>query len=260
MQAFVNELLAAGLKPGTVSNVLNPVQAMYRRLVDDDALAHNPADRIDIPEPESRKPARIASRAEAERLLDALPAADRPLWATAMYAGLRRGELQALRWRDVDLAQSLIRVERGWDQYEGEQAPKTATSAREVPLLAVLRDYLDEYKLARRPEEDDLVFGRNRNAARAFVPSTIGKRARETWRAAGLEPITLHECRHTCASMLIDAGVNPKAVQTYLGHANIQITFDTYGHLMPGSHDQVRERMDAYLAPAEVEPVPAEVR
>lgn len=55
-------------------------------------------------------------------------------------------------------------------------------------------------------------------------------------------------CRHTFASRLIDAGVNPKAIQTFMGHSKIQTTFDTYGHLLPGSHDEVRRRMDAYLA------------
>ena len=50
-----------------------------------------------------------------------------------------------------------------------------------------------------------------------------------------------------CMDFLIDAGANAKAIQTFMGHSKIQTTFDTYGHLMPGSHDEVRERMDAYL-------------
>ena len=64
---------------------------------------------------------------------------------------------------------------------------------------------------------------------------TVHKRARRAWKAAELEPITLHECRHTFASLLIDSGANPKAIQTFMGHSKIQTTFDTYGHLMPGS-------------------------
>jgi integrase len=81
-----------------------------------------------------------------------------------------------------------------------------------------------------------------------------GKRAKDAWSAAGLEPITLHEARHTFASLLIDSGANAKAVQEFMGHSKIQTTFDTYGHLLPGSHDEVRQRMDAYLLGA-VEPV-----
>jgi integrase len=63
-----------------------------------------------------------------------------------------------------------------------------------------------------------------------------------------LRAITLHECRHTFASLLIDSGANPKAIQQFMGHSKIQTTFDVYGHLLPGSHDEVRKRMDAYLA------------
>jgi hypothetical protein len=62
-----------------------------------------------------------------------------------------------------------------------------------------------------------------------------------------LNPISLHHCRHTFASLLIDSGANPKAIQEFMGHSKIQTTFDVYGHLLPGSHDEVRKRMDAYL-------------
>jgi integrase len=63
---------------------------------------------------------------------------------------------------------------------------------------------------------------------------------------AGLEPIGLHECRHTFASLLIAAGVNAKAITAY-GHASIQTTFDLYGHLMPGSEEEAVALIDAYL-------------
>ncbi len=79
----------------------------------------------------------VASAEEAAKLLAALPEADRPLWATAFYAGLRRGELQALRWSDVDLGRSEIRVERSWDQVEGAIEPK---SRRKSPHGAAARD------------------------------------------------------------------------------------------------------------------------
>jgi integrase len=265
VQAFADELLGAGLAAGTVSNVLNPLQALYRRAIDRDELAYNPTLGVDLPAPGDGRPKRIASASEAASLIAALPEDDRALWATAFYGGLRRGELQALRRSDVDLGASLIRVERGWDQEEGAQTPKSTASRRTVPLLAILRDYLDEHLLRAGPEPASLVFGRT--AAVPFAPMTVGKRAKRAWRAVNdrerqeaerarrrpqlLEPITLHECRHTFASLLIDAGANPKAIQTFMGHSKIQTTFDTYGHLMPGSHDEVRERMDAYLAAAE---------
>jgi integrase len=60
--------------------------------------------------------------------------------------------------------------------------------------------------------------------------------------------MTLHECRHTFASLSIDTGVNPKTIQEFMGHATIEETFSRYGHLMPGARDQVRELVDAYMA------------
>ncbi len=65
--------------------------------------------------------------------------------------------------------------------------------------------------------------------------------------AAGLEPIGLHECRHTYAAHMIAAGVNAKALQTYMGHSSITITLDRYGHLMPGSEKEAAGMLGAYL-------------
>ncbi|HEX6587365.1 MAG TPA: hypothetical protein VF052_11510, partial [Solirubrobacterales bacterium] len=80
-------------------------------------------------------------------MLEVLRDEDRPVWAAAFYVGLRRGELQALRVCEVNLGASLLRVERGWDQEAGPIEPKSDASRRTVPLLAVLRDHLDEHLL-----------------------------------------------------------------------------------------------------------------
>jgi integrase len=69
----------------------------------------------------------------------------------------------------------------------------------------------------------------------------------KAWIKAKLSPLGLHEARHTFASMMIAAGVNAKALSSYLGHANIAITFDRYGHLMPGSEAEARDRLNTYL-------------
>jgi integrase len=155
-----------------------------------------------------------------------------------------RGELQALRWSDVDLGRSEIRVERSWDEKAGPVPPESAAGKRTVPVLAVLRDFLDEHKLRTGRDGEALVFGRD--AETPFAPRTTGYRAKKAWK--GRDPIGFHEARHVFASLLIDAGANPKAIQEYLGHSSIKMTFDVYGHLMPGSRDEVRVRMDAYLA------------
>jgi len=77
-----------------------------------------------------------------------------------------------------------------------------------------------------------------------------GAGAPRGWSAAGLEPIGLHECRHTCASYFIAAGINAKTLSTFLGHASITTTLDRYGHLLPGSEAEAAGLLDAYLVRA----------
>src|SRR3989440_10592897 len=84
-----------------------------------------------------------------------------------------------------------------------------------------------------------------------FAGTSTIVRANEAWKAANLQRVTMHECRHTFASLMIAAGVNAKALSTYMGHATIGITLDRYGHLMPGNEDEAASMLDAYLARAD---------
>jgi integrase len=122
---------------------------------------------------------------------------------------------------------------------------------RRVPIAAVLRDHLDEHLLSLewRENPEGLVFGAS--ATVPFPPTPLANRAKAAWGRAGLEPITLHECRHTFASLMIAAGVNVKALSEYMGHANISITLDRYGHLMPGNEEEAAGLLDAYLERAD---------
>lgn len=246
VQRIADELLAEGRDPSTIRNAVMPLRVIFRRAVEDSDVAINPCTHLRLPTVRGRRD-RIASPQEAERLLSALPERDRPIWATALYAGLRRGELMALRWADVDLANGVIRVERAYDEKEHlEIEPKRRAGRRTVPIVGALRDILVEHK-ANDDRTGGLVFGGDA----PFEPSNVWRRAQRAWARAGLEPIGLHEARHTFASVLIAAGVNAKAITTYMGHASIQTTYDLYGKLMPGSESEAAALIDAYLARAD---------
>jgi integrase len=246
LQVFVNGLQGSGIAPSTIVVTVLPLRAIYKQAMEVGDVAVNPTTALKMPAVRGGRD-RIASPEECAKLLDALPASDRALWATGMYGGLRRGEIMALRVEDVDLANGLIHVRRGWDTVVGEIATKSGKD-RKVPIAAVLRDYLDEHLLSLGWSEG-LVFGSS--AQRPFAGTPTADRAKRAWAKAGLDRITLHECRHTFASLMIAAGVNAKALSTYMGHANISITMDRYGHLMPGNEAEAAGLLDAYLARAD---------
>jgi integrase len=145
----------------------------------------------------------------------------------------------------VDLATGVIRVERGWDPVEGEIALKSHAGRRKVPIAAVLRDYLLDHLARSDRSGSELILGRTPESP--FTGNMLQRRADEAWKDAGLERLTPHEGRHTFASLMIAAGVNAKALSTFMGHAKIGITLDRYGHLMPGSEDEAAGLLDAYL-------------
>ncbi|HEX8083314.1 MAG TPA: tyrosine-type recombinase/integrase [Solirubrobacteraceae bacterium] len=245
LQALVDRLLVAGHDPSTIRNTLLPVRAIFRRAVARGEVAVNPTTGLELPAVRGRRE-RIASPEEARRLLDALER-DRALWATALYSGLRMGELRALEWDGVDFDRGLIHVRRTWDHKEGPVEPKSRAGSRSVPLAGILRADLAAHRLACE-WRDGLVFGRTPDSA--FNPGTINNRAGRAWEEAGLERITLHECRHTFASLMIAAGVNAKALSVYMGHASVMVTFDLYGHLMPGNEAEAAELLDDFLVRA----------
>jgi integrase len=245
VQDLVDELRVRGLAPSTVHNKLDVLRVVFRHALRREEVAADPCTNLDLPSVRS-KPKRVADPARAEALLDALPEAERALWTTLFYAGLRVGEARALRWSDVDFDADELRVERGWDDIEGEMDdPKTEAGRRTIPLSGRLRAELRRHKLASGRGGDDLIFGRT--ATEAFDRATMRRRARKAWKAADLEPLTPHECRHTCASYLIAAGVNDMQLTRYIGHTDVRTTKNIYGHLFPDDAQRVRAALDAYL-------------
>jgi integrase len=242
VQRLVNRMMADGVGASTVRNSLMPLRAIYRQALALDEVAVNPTAGVQLPAVRGKRE-RIATPTEAAQLIAALPPRDRAVWATAMYAGLRSGELQALTDELVDLGSDVISVQWSWDPVAGRVAPKSRSGRRTVPVPSALRKHLLEHRLA-RGRRGGLFFGR---PSRPFSNQSLSQRATRAWRAAGLEPIGLHECRHTFASLMIAAGVNAKALSTFLGHASVTITLDRYGHLFPGSEKEAAGLLDTYL-------------
>jgi integrase len=206
LQGLVERLTGKGLSGQKVRNVLVPVQALYRRYRR--RVPVDPTHGLDLPEPAGRRE-RVAIPTEAAALLAPLPADEAAIYATALWAGLRRGELRALRVRHIrgldGESVAAIRVEHSWDRCAGERDPKSRAGIRDVPMPETLRLILAEHVKRTSRDGDDFVFGRT--ATSPFAPEVVRERALRTWakenaRRAEAEleplvPIGLHECRHS---------------------------------------------------------------
>ena len=246
VQGICDRLAAGGAAPSTVRNAILPLRVIYRRALRMGEATSSPLEHLELPAVRGGRE-RVATPVEAAALLAALPEGDRVVWATALYAGLRLGELKALEVGDVDLDRGVIAVERSWDVKEGVVETKSRSGRRRVPIAEELRTHLAAH-LLRTGRREGLLFGRT--AAKPFAYESLLHRARRAWRDQDLQPIGLHECRHTFASLCIAAGVNARGLMAYLGHSSIQMTFDRYGHLMPGNESEAAELLDAYLRSA----------
>jgi integrase len=177
------------------------------------------------------------------------------LFYTALFTGMRRSELLALRWQDVDLVISQVYVSRSLHVLKGGKviftSPKTASGRRTIALppsaLLVLKEHYERRKLERAMlgiplKDDDLVFSDIKG--KPLLPNTISHAWIKLVRRTGLKPIRLHDARHTHASLMLKQGIHPKIVQERLGHSSIQTTIDTYSHVAPGLQQAAAELFD----------------
>jgi integrase len=174
----------------------------------------------------------------------------RPLIATALFTGLRCSELRGLGWEHVDFDEKVIKVRRRADFLNKMGPPKSEAGTRDVPMAPMVLNTLKAWKLACPTTADNLVFPTENGTIHST--SNVHKQCwRPLQRAVGLVTVagdrkrekpryTFHALRHAAASLFIEQGWSPKKVQTVMGHASIQVTFDTYGHLWKNTEDDAK--------------------
>ena len=149
----------------------------------------------------------------------------------AGLTGLRRGEILGLRWGDVELERQRLHVRQTFGRH-GFGHPKSRAGRRVVPLTPALVADLRRRKLAQPANDHDLVFASQTGTP--IDPDNLKRAWERALRKAGMRHLGFHTLRHTAVSLFIaHEGLNPKQLTTIIGHASIQLTYDTYGHLMP---------------------------
>ncbi|OAI43522.1 hypothetical protein AYO38_02650 [bacterium SCGC AG-212-C10] len=260
LQRLYRDKLDAGLAPVTVVRIHKVLSSALSEAERHGRVSRNVAKLVQAPRIESSK-ALAFSVDQAKAFMEQV-AGDRmyAAYMVALAAGLRRGELLALEWEDVDLVNSslavrhsLMKVAGGWRSSD----PKTRGSRRVVKLPAFAVEALKAHRTAQLEErlaspvweDPNLVFTTSigtlvdgRNFLRQFKAHA---------KAAGMPAtFTIHSLRHSAATLMLALGVQPKVVQEMLGHSRIAVTMDLYSHVLPHLQDEAAAKMGALLASA----------
>ena len=249
---------SGGLSPRSVRYHHVTLHIVLRTALKWGLISRNPADAVDAPHYQ-RTEMHVMDEAAIHILLEA--AKSTPYYTVyylALFTGMRRSELLALRWCDVDLILGQISVSRSLHHLHDKslifRTPKTAKVRRTIALppsaILVLKEHREKQEAIRlmlgtRLEESDLVLSQPDGGA--LLPDTISHAWGKLTQRVGLKNIRLHDARHSHASLMLKQGIHPKIVQERLGHASIQITLDTYSHVAPGLQEAAALRFDEAL-------------
>jgi len=206
----------------------------------------------------SKKDIRVWSIEEANRFLS-LTEKRRfyIVYVLALYTGMRKGEILALRWQDVDLEQAKLQVRRTLYRVDGElvfQEPKTRGSLRTITLPDFAVSALKQHKA--KQNKNKLLLGPAYNDYDLVVcngngnpvdPKDINRDMKYVIQKYNLPKLRFHDLRHTHASILLQLGEHPKVVSERLGHSSISITLDTYSHVMPDMQKNLARAFDSAM-------------
>lgn len=219
-----------------------------------DLIKKNPAKHVEVPKTKKYQ-AEVYTPEEVQTLLENVMDTDMEVpIALLVGLGLRRGEVLALRWQDVDLKRGKVCIRRNMVRVNKEiifKDPKTETSNREIELPSTLlkllqrerKRYLtNKLKMGEQFEDNDLVVCWD--DGKCINPDTLSQKFRRLIERIGLKHIRLHDLRHTNATLMLEYGVNIKVAQQRLGHASISTTMGIYSHVTEKVEKEAADKLD----------------
>lgn len=256
IQTWINSLTKSNLSPKTIRNAYNLLNPALEKAVVLGMLPRNPC--VGTVLPKLQKPQtnvyNVAMIQQALALADDLSTYVIILLGASV--GLRRGEMAALQWKDIDFEKSTISITQNRvHTAEGviEKSPKTQAGKRTITIGHDVADALRNVKVnyddavANKPGFKNLDYVLFKENGEPFHPDSITQKWERFVAKHSLPPIRLHDLRHSNATAMIAAGINPKIVQHRLGHANISITLNTYTHVLPEMDQDAAEKLSTAL-------------
>jgi len=241
-------------------NLYKVINVMFNQAIRWEIMDKNPNKKANKPKRE-HKEKRFYDVNQVKKLLDVLENESikyKLLIVLALDSGARRSEICALRWDDIDLDTRMMSITKSLKVVEGvidEKRTKTESSIRTIKLsettIEVIKEYKkwqEAYKLINKQRwhnYDNRVF--TALDGTYMYPGTCDHILRKVVKKYNLDPICFHELRHTCASLLINSGVDPKTVSKRLGHSDTSITMEIYTHAFEESKNACADRFDEMM-------------
>lgn len=256
VQRWVNCLSNDGLSPKSVKNVFLNLKASLDKAVELKKIPSNPCNGVVLPK-QVKYEATVYDAGEINELLTV--AKDTDMFLLVMleiFTGLRRGEIAELKWSDIDFENSMIRITRSKVMAGGKKkikAPKSSAGKRIIGIGDNLKEVLEseytaylEDKATKEGYVDSGYVIRQPNGE-GFSPDSLTQKWIRFRKKHNLKEIRLHDLRHTCATAMLNAGVDFKIIQTRLGHADISTTMNIYAHCLPSINKEAGNKIEALL-------------
>jgi integrase len=258
VQSFYSQKLEEGLSPGTVRNFHLLLHSAMKNAVKWNLVSRNVVALVTRPS-EGHHEAQVLTIEQARNLIET--AKQHKVWSllvVALSTGMRRGELLALRWDDVDFQVGKLFVRHAVSKLNGrgyvEHEPKTKKGRRTIVLpssvVDVLREHREYVEQVRCDAGDSwldlgLVFPNTRGN---FIElAKLWHMLDKVVKQAGLPHMRFHDLRHSAATIMLAMGIHPKVVQEILGHSSISITMDLYSHVLPSVQHEAAGKVDDVL-------------
>ncbi len=230
---FIKQKQKEGFSNKTINNILTSMGTIFNWAIENGYIMFNPVQRVKKLKVEHIEMS-FLTKEEIDAVLDFSQKNYPdfyPLLLTAIYSGMRRGEILALTWDCVNFKKSTLKVTK--TLHKGIiTTPKTKNSIREIKVPIKLMDVLKDLKQKSKTNEMNLVFSQS-NGKFMDADNMIKRRFNKVLDGAGVARVRFHDLRHTYASLLLAKDMNIKYIQKQMGHASFEITMNTYAHLMP---------------------------
>lgn len=255
IQKLYNDLIKEGYAISSIKIVSAVLNGCFKQAERNGLIERNPVKLAELPRETGKKKERIAMTKEQQELFMeyAKESYLYHFFAVMLRTGMRKGEMQGLKYSDIDKKQGVIHVRRTLKYIEGkgymEDTPKTKTSTRDIPLTAAILEHIEaqrKYWGFKVVKMDQYLFC-NENSdpiSRERVQAEIDRTIKRI-RAAGYDfpRITSHVFRHTFATRAIEAGMQPQVLKTILGHSSLAMTMDLYSHVLPDTKAEEMEKI-----------------